>query len=440
VQSFFDFSVCGCLYGSIGVGDHTSDMLAKATYSGVSWDFVATWNINEGQSYPYFKWVMTAPIPPAPTATPTSTATSTSTATATVTATATATVPTSTMTPVPTSSPTPTWTAVPPIQQVIQLAPISNHHFGDAPFTASAMGGASGNPVTFQTSGNCTATGTNGSKITLTSAGSCTVRAYQNGNGRYIAATPVSVTFTIARGRPTVTWSRPSNIRYGTRLNTSQLNARASISGSFRYEPATGTALPVGTNQTLRVTFTPADGTDWEQVAASTQITVLQAIPHIAIAHLANRTYSDAPVKLSVSGNVAKTTTKYSSKGACRVSGNVVTLTGAGTCTISASQPGNKDYAGVSSASVTFSIAKAKPKVSWSSTMVIKPGTALGAGQLNARATFKGYALAGKYAYSPRAGTKLPAGRQTLRVTFTPNDGKDFLPVSASTTITVRKS
>jgi hypothetical protein len=95
--NFFDYTLCGCAYGTIGVGDQTSAMLAKATY--VAWDFTLVWNINEGLSYPYFKWVTTPPLPPVPTATVTNTGTAT--ASATITSTPATTTPTVTTTPVP---------------------------------------------------------------------------------------------------------------------------------------------------------------------------------------------------------------------------------------------------------------------------------------------------------------------------------------------------
>ena len=53
--------------------------------------------------------------------------------------------------------------------QSITFAALGNKTFGDPPFTVSAIGGGSGNPVTFSVgaTGNCTSSGTNGSTITL---------------------------------------------------------------------------------------------------------------------------------------------------------------------------------------------------------------------------------------------------------------------------------
>jgi sugar lactone lactonase YvrE len=69
---------------------------------------------------------------------------------------------------------------------------------------------------------------------------------------------PIAVT---QEGTPTITWSNPAPITYGTPLGPSQLNATADVPGTFTYTPPAGTVLPAGPNQVLTVVFTPADGT-----------------------------------------------------------------------------------------------------------------------------------------------------------------------------------
>jgi sugar lactone lactonase YvrE len=62
-------------------------------------------------------------------------------------------------------------------------------------------------------------------------------------------------------GTPTITWSNPANIIYGTPLGPSQLNATADVPGTFKYTPPAGTVLPAGPDQVLTVVFTPAAST-----------------------------------------------------------------------------------------------------------------------------------------------------------------------------------
>ncbi len=102
------------------------------------------------------------------------------------------------------SSPVQTF-AVVKADQTINFGPLATKTYGDAPFTVSATGGASGNPVVFTASGNCLAGGTNGETITITGAGSCTVTANQAGNTNYNAAPPVQQTFTINKADSTTT-------------------------------------------------------------------------------------------------------------------------------------------------------------------------------------------------------------------------------------------
>jgi len=55
-----------------------------------------------------------------------------------------------------------------------------------------------------------------------------------------------------------VTWANPASIVEGTALSSAQLNATASVPGTFAYEPKDGTLLTPG-KYTLKVTFTPTD-------------------------------------------------------------------------------------------------------------------------------------------------------------------------------------
>jgi hypothetical protein len=84
--------------------------------------------------------------------------------------------------------------------QVITFGALGNKTYGDAPFTVSATGGASGNPVTFTAvpAGVCSSSGINGSTITIGVTGLCTVTAHQVGNSDYNAAADLPQSFTVA--------------------------------------------------------------------------------------------------------------------------------------------------------------------------------------------------------------------------------------------------
>ena len=66
-----------------------------------------------------------------------------------------------------------------------------------------------------------------------------------------------SVFINVTQTTPTIIWNNPADITYGTKLSNIQLNATSPESGTFEYNPQSGTVLSAGPNQQLTVTFTP---------------------------------------------------------------------------------------------------------------------------------------------------------------------------------------
>jgi hypothetical protein len=120
-------------------------------------------------------------------------------------------------------------------------------------------------------------------------------------------------------------------------------------------------------------------------------------------------------------------------------SGNAV-LTGfsnwqAGTYTVQATYSGDSNYNGASGSAV-LTITTSAPVLSWATPAAITYGTPLSSTQHNATSG----GIAGTLAYTPAAGTVLPAGTQTLSVTFTPTDSSDYSTQTATVTLVVNKA
>ena len=64
-------------------------------------------------------------------------------------------------------------------------------------------------------------------------------------------------------------------IAQGTPLGAGQLNASASVPGTFVYTPAAGIVLGLGNHQTLSVTFTPTDHARYAAVTVTASINVI---------------------------------------------------------------------------------------------------------------------------------------------------------------------
>jgi large repetitive protein len=92
------------------------------------------------------------------------------------------------------------------------------------------------------------------------------------------ASTVATVTLNV-KLRTTINWTNPVDIVYGTPLSGAQLDATASVPGTFTYTPAAGTVLGVANGQTLAVVFTPYDTTDYTGASGRVTINVQPAPP-----------------------------------------------------------------------------------------------------------------------------------------------------------------
>lgn len=128
----------------------------------------------------------------------------------------------------------------------------------------------------------------------------------------------------------------------------------------------------------------------------------------------------------------ASTTAVITASGACTIAGNTVTMTsGTGTCNLVANWAADGNYP-AASALQSATATKVTSTINWAAPPAITHGTALSRTQLNATAN-----VAGTFAYTPAAGTVLPAGTSTLSVTFTPTASSDYTTAAASVPVTV---
>ncbi len=237
-----------------------------------------------------------------------------------------------------------------------------------------------------------------------------------------------TVNITVNPALPTITWATPAAIAYGTALSPAQLNATASAPGTLTYTPPAGTVLSPST-QTLSVTFTPTDTTDYLSASKSVSITVNKASPTITWAPPAAIVYGTAlsSTQLDATASVPGTFVYTPVTG---------TVLSAGTQTLSvAFTPTDATDYQTASATVSITVTQPVTTITWAPPAAIVYGTALSSMQLNATAS-----VPGTFAYSPSAGTVLPAGTQTLSVTFTPTDTKDYLSASMTVSVTVNKA
>jgi Flp pilus assembly CpaE family ATPase len=224
---------------------------------------------------------------------------------------------------------------------------------------------------------------------------------------------------------PVVTWPSPAPIPYGVALSSTQLNATASVNGTFAYTPGEGYVLPVGTH-TLWVTFTPASG---HMVQSAVSITVSKATPTIKWPMPAVIPCGAALGNLQLNGTASVPGTFVYTPSA----GEVL---GAGTHTLSLTfTPANDANYTTAHATVSVTVAKAAPVIKWPPPRQINCGAPLSENQLNAAAS-----VPGTFVYTPAAGEVLDAGTHTLSVTFTPADTEKYATAQATVSVTVAKT
>jgi hypothetical protein len=262
----------------------------------------------------------------------------------------------------------------------------------------------------------------NGSSTLPTNAGTYTV-VITITDPNYTGST--TVTFVINKADPTILWSTPQAIPYGTALSGTQLNASITqlIAGTFSYTPSSGTVLGNGSH-TLSVTFTPDDSDNWNSASATVTIQVASGLVTFTVTGT-SATYNGSQHAMSVTPSTSITgyTVTYN--------GSTTAPTHAGTYTVLVSST-DPNFGGTLELSMT--IAKANTTIQWSNPSSIHYGTALSGTQLNATEL---NGVLGTFTYDVSIGDVLSIGSHTLNVFFSPTNSVDYNSAEASVTLEV---
>src|SRR4051794_17523249 len=238
------------------------------------------------------------------------------------------------------------------------------------------------------------------------------------------------VTINVVKGTATITWLTPADITYGTALGATQLNATATVPGTFVYTPASSAILNAGAAQTLSVTFTPTDAANYTSTTRTVAINVVKGTSTITWATPADIAYGTAlgGTQLNATATVPGTFVYTPASGAILNAGTAQTLSVTFTPTDAANYTST-------TRTVAINVVKGTSTITWPTPANITYGTALGGTQLNATAT-----VPGTFAYTPASGAILNAGAaQTLLVTFTPTDAANYTSTTKTVAINVVK-
>jgi hypothetical protein len=267
------------------------------------------------------------------------------------------------------------WTAAQSItvinwDQTITFPTIAPTVVGSADFTLGATA-SSGLPVSYQFSGPCQPTAVLGT-VHVNGTGTCTVTATQNGNNTYNAAPPVSQTFTISKGTVSI---GTASVRYGQDVAVA---VTTNTNSSLTWESLTPSTCKVYTNYaqywieglypgtcTVKATAVNnplATGQQDFTIPKLSQTVTIQS-------GLVTGFGQDLVVPISSSSGlgvfVFTTTTPVCT--ASIVGGNPyeywIHANMVGTCTVSATQPGNGLYDPATSPDTSISIGKSSQTI-----------------------------------------------------------------------------
>jgi hypothetical protein len=267
-------------------------------------------------------------------------------------------------------------------------------------FTSSPPGGAtvggstytvlatasSGLAVTFSiapaSAGICSLAG---SVVSFTGTGTCTVRANQGGNGSYQAAPQAQQSFTVTNPAPSqsvqtiqFTSTAPSGAVVGGSSYTVTATASSGLAVTFtRAAASAGVCNLAGSTVTLvgagTCTINANQGGNANyQAAPQAQQSFTISLRSQSIAFTSSPPGSahvgDSPYTVSATASSGLPVTFAGSAGVCSVSGSTVSIVGAGTCVITASQPGNGTYQAAPQAQQSFTVSRGSQTIVFTST------------------------------------------------------------------------
>lgn len=314
------------------------------------------------------------------------------------------------------------------------------------------VGGSGTGAVTYAVttvgSANCSLVSPSSTSLIFTSVGTCAVTATKGGDASYNAISSSATTITIsANPARTPTFSAVTRTLGGFATSITNFDAAFTWSasvpgGSASINSATGlltvTGLATGTSVTATVTTTRTGYSNGSALIDGTSI----AAPLISSATTTSGTVGSVLATYTI--GATNSPSSFSATGlpaGLGVDPSTGQITGipstAGTFSVGISAT---NAAATGSATLTITIAKATPVVTWITPASLVYGTALSATQLNAIAAVGGTSIPGAFTYSTSLGTILPVGSNSMRVDFAPTDTTNYnaaLPVAVSQVVTL---
>jgi len=240
--------------------------------------------------------------------------------------------------------------------QTITFPAIADHTFGDAPIKLVAAA-SSGLQVSFSVISGSASISNN--VLTLTGAGAVTVEVNQSGNDLFNAATPVDESFNVGLAGQSIDFAPLSDKIAGDAPFT--LTATTSSGLPVYFNILSGPATIDANNNvtllgggTISIIAWQPGNSNYNAAATVQQNFNVSEIPQtITFGALSQQKVGDASFSLNATAS-SGLLVNFSVSGPAVLSGNIITLTGSGNVTVTASQPGNNIYAAAANVTQSF--------------------------------------------------------------------------------------
>jgi hypothetical protein len=208
-----------------------------------------------------------------------------------------------------------------------------------------------------------------GATVVPRTGGRCVITASQDGTAQYLPAEPITQAFPVARAPQTISFTPPTGATIGQSVT---LTATASSWLPVTYTSSTpdvctvsGATLTLTAAGTCTVTASQPGDAQYAPTDSMTGSFPVGKIPQTISFSLPGSATAGRPVRLTARASSGLAVLYTSSTDVCTVSGSTLTLAKAGTCTVTASQPGDDKYLPARPETQSFPVQKIPQAISF---------------------------------------------------------------------------
>jgi len=324
---------------------------------------------------------------------------------------------------------------------------IPSKTFGNSTFTITSPTSNSNGSFSYTSSNTSVAT-ISGNTITIVGVGSTTITASQAETTSYTSAT-LTTTFQVSKGTPSITgFSIPTKTYGDSSFTITQPISNST--GTFSYSSSNTSVATISGNTitivgpgTATITASQGDSTNFNSGTKTATFQVDKITPSINNFSLPTRRYGTSPFIITTPTSTSNGTFSYvsSDESVATVSGNIITIVGAGTATITSTQAETEFYKSETVTS-TIQVSKAIPSISSfsiptknyeDSTFTITPPTSNSSGSFS-------YVSSDESVATISGDTVTIVGVGTANIIATQTETSEFTPGSIITSFQVGKA